>query len=167
MDEHGGAFPETYEAVRALPGVGDYTAGAICSICFERPTPGGRRGNVLRVLSRVMEDGAPVTNQKTKLPTARRCFRFMRRARGKLTQALMELGAMVCVRTARRNAEGRPLRDVSYQTRTTQARERSEEEAKREEDGCLSGAGRMPSMRANCSAASNTFVCSTERANSM
>ena len=65
MDEHGGAFPETYEAVRALPGVGDYTAGAICSICFERPTP-AVDGNVLRVLSRVMEDSAPVTNQKTK-----------------------------------------------------------------------------------------------------
>ena len=65
MDEHGGAFPETYEAVRALPGVGDYTAGAICSICFDLPTP-AVDGNVLRVLSRVMEDGAPVTNQKTK-----------------------------------------------------------------------------------------------------
>lgn len=41
------------------------TAGAICSICFDLPTP-AVDGNVLRVLSRVMEDGAPVTNQKTK-----------------------------------------------------------------------------------------------------
>ncbi len=65
MEESGGVFPKTYDAVRALPGIGDYTAGAICSICFELPTP-AVDGNVLRVLSRVMEDGAPVTNQKTK-----------------------------------------------------------------------------------------------------
>ena len=39
MEESGGVFPKTYDAVRALPGIGDYTAGAICSICFELPTP--------------------------------------------------------------------------------------------------------------------------------
>lgn len=58
MEESGGVFPKTYDAVRALPGIGDYTAGAICSICFDSPTP-AVDGNVLRVLSRVMEDSAP------------------------------------------------------------------------------------------------------------
>ena len=65
MEESGGVFPKTYDAVRALPGIGDYTAGAICSICFELPTP-AVDGNVLRVLSRVTEDGASITAQKTK-----------------------------------------------------------------------------------------------------
>ncbi len=39
MERHGGAFPQTYDEVRALAGVGPYTAGAICSICFNLPTP--------------------------------------------------------------------------------------------------------------------------------
>ena len=65
MDEYAGEFPRTYEAVRALPGIGDYTAGAICSICFELPAP-AVDGNVLRVLSRVMEDGASITPENQK-----------------------------------------------------------------------------------------------------
>ena len=112
MEEFGGEFPGTYEAVRALPGVGDYTAGAICSICFALPTP-AVDGNVLRVLSRVMEDGAPVTNQKTK--TAYRAALlplYEAGSRGKLTQALMELGAMVCVPNGAPKCEICPLRDV-------------------------------------------------------
>ena len=50
MEEHGGAFPADYAAVRALPGVGDYTAGAICSIAFGLPVP-AVDGNVLRAVS--------------------------------------------------------------------------------------------------------------------
>ena len=97
MEESGGVFPKTYDAVRALPGIGDYTAGAICSICFELPTP-AVDGNVLRVLSRVMEDGASITAQKTKNACREALLPLYEAVpRGKLTQALMELGAMVCV----------------------------------------------------------------------
>ncbi len=110
VEDYGGRFPETYEAVRALPGIGDYTAGAICSICFELPAP-AVDGNVLRVLSRVMEDEAPVTNQKTKnayrealLPV------YEAGPRGELTQALMELGAMVCAPNGAPQCESCPLR---------------------------------------------------------
>ena len=39
MERHGGVFPDSFEAVLALPGIGPYTAGAICSICFDRKTP--------------------------------------------------------------------------------------------------------------------------------
>lgn len=42
VSQHGGVFPADYAAIRALPGVGDYTAGAVASICFDRPR-GGRR----------------------------------------------------------------------------------------------------------------------------
>ena len=52
MEEHGGIFPSTYEEIRALSGVGDYTAGAISSIAFGLPVP-AVDGNVLRVAARV------------------------------------------------------------------------------------------------------------------
>ena len=59
MTEHGGEFPTDYAAIRALRGVGDYTAGAIASICFGLPTP-AVDGNVLRVVSRIRSEGAHV-----------------------------------------------------------------------------------------------------------
>ena len=124
MEEFGGEFPGTYEAVRALPGVGDYTAGAICSICFALPTP-AVDGNVLRVLSRVMEDGAPVTNQKTKtrtrrqkLLTARRSCPFMRRDRAERSRRRSWSSARWCAgRTVLPNAKAAPCRACALQTR--------------------------------------------------
>ena len=71
VDDYGGVFPRTYDEIRALPGIGPYTAGAICSICFELPTP-AVDGNVLRVLSRFLADDAPVTDERVKRETARR-----------------------------------------------------------------------------------------------
>ena len=65
VSQHGGVFPADYAEIRALPGVGDYTAGAVASICFDRPTP-AVDGNVLRVLARVTEDPSPVTKQSVK-----------------------------------------------------------------------------------------------------
>jgi len=52
VENHAGKFPETFDAVLALPGIGRYTAGAICSIAFNQPTP-ILDGNVIRVLTRV------------------------------------------------------------------------------------------------------------------
>ncbi|HEX4644651.1 MAG TPA: A/G-specific adenine glycosylase, partial [Verrucomicrobiae bacterium] len=52
MADHDGQFPETYEEILALPGIGRYTAGAICSIAFNQPTP-ILDGNVIRVLTRL------------------------------------------------------------------------------------------------------------------
>ncbi len=112
QDTYGGRFPETFEAVRALPGIGDYTAGAICSICFGLPTP-AVDGNVLRVLSRVMEDEAPITNQKTKNACREALVPvYQKGPRGTLTQALMELGAMVCVPNGAPKCESCPLREI-------------------------------------------------------
>src|SRR2546425_303209 len=51
VDQHGGRFPEQFDEVLALPGIGRYTAGAICSIAFNQPTP-VLDGNVIRVLTR-------------------------------------------------------------------------------------------------------------------
>lgn len=96
VSAHGGVFPREYDAIRALPGVGDYTAGAIASICFGLPEP-AVDGNVLRVLSRVTDDAAPVTDAAVKREYAARLREIYPTGRcGDFTQSLMELGATVC-----------------------------------------------------------------------
>ena len=96
VSAHGGVFPREYDAIRALPGVGDYTAGAIASICFGLPEP-AVDGNVLRVLSRVTDDAAPVTDAAVKREYAARLREIYPAGRcGDFTQSLLELGATVC-----------------------------------------------------------------------
>lgn len=96
-DKHGGVFPREFEAVSALPGIGDYTAGAIASICFEQPTP-AVDGNVLRVLSRVVESRAVIDELKTKQLFSNELKKvYPAGSSGDFTQSLMELGATVCV----------------------------------------------------------------------
>ena len=95
MEDHGGIFPGEYEAIRALPGIGDYTAGAICSICFDRPTP-AVDGNVLRVVSRITEDPTPIDLPVQKKAVAQALASVYPAQAGAFTQALMELGATLC-----------------------------------------------------------------------
>ena len=96
VDEYGGEFPRDHGAVLALPGVGPYTAGAICSIAFELPTP-AVDGNVLRVLSRLRADGAPIDLPEHKRRVQRELEGiYPRENPGDFTQALMELGATLC-----------------------------------------------------------------------
>ena len=96
-ERFGGVFPREYADVRALPGVGDYTAGAICSICFEQPTP-AVDGNVLRVVSRLTGDTRCVDEEKTRRAVRLALAEVYPAGRcGDFTQALMELGATVCV----------------------------------------------------------------------
>ena len=116
--EHGGKFPEKFEEVLALPGIGRYTAGAICSIAFNQPTP-IVDGNVIRVLTRVF---GIAENPKEKITNAwlwqlaeelvshaktqrrkenknsLRAFAPLRDVGlcSHLNQSLMELGALVC-----------------------------------------------------------------------
>jgi A/G-specific adenine glycosylase len=101
---HEGRFPEEYDAMLALPGIGRYTAGAICSIAFNEPTP-ILDGNVVRVLSRVygIRDNTrlPKTNgrlweEAERLVQLAGQLKTDGRTCSALNQALMELGAMVC-----------------------------------------------------------------------
>lgn len=97
VERHGGVFPADYAAIRALPGIGDYTAGAIASICFELPTP-AVDGNALRVLSRLCGDARCVDEPATKKAWREALAAVYPAGRcGDFTQALMELGATVCV----------------------------------------------------------------------
>ena len=96
VSDYGGAFPTDYDKIRALPGIGDYTAGAICSICFGQPTP-AVDGNVLRVVSRLTADERPVTQPAVKKDyTAALAEIYPAGQCAEATQALMELGATVC-----------------------------------------------------------------------
>ncbi len=105
MEKHGGEVPRTFEEVLGLPGVGRYTAGAICSIAFNLPTP-ILDGNVIRVLSRVFGVGgdprAKDTNARLwdlagQLVVTAEGIQAGHRNCGRLNEALMELGALVCV----------------------------------------------------------------------
>ena len=95
-EAYGGRFPSDAAALRALPGIGDYTAGAIASIAFGLPEP-AVDGNVLRVLSRLERFGESVGSDRVKK-------RFREALReiypvgecGAFTSALMELGETIC-----------------------------------------------------------------------
>ena len=90
MEDHDGVFPKTFAEVLALPGIGDYTAGAICSIAFGLPTP-AVDGNVLRVCSRLTADAAPIDKPQTKKDLTTRLAEVYPAGRcGDFTQALMK-----------------------------------------------------------------------------
>lgn len=95
MADYGGVFPVEYADVLALPGIGAYTAGAICSIAYDQPTP-AVDGNVLRVLSRLGDDDAPIDLPETKRRFTDLLAAVYPKEAGEFTQALMELGATVC-----------------------------------------------------------------------
>ena len=95
MERHGGVFPDSYEEVLALPGVGPYTAGAICSICFDKKTP-AVDGNVLRLVTRLTEDDTPIDDPAFQKQVRQRLAEVYPERAGDFTQALMELGATVC-----------------------------------------------------------------------
>ena len=95
MEDHGGVFPNTFQEVLALPGIGDYTAGAVCSIAFDLPTP-AVDGNVLRVISRITEDATPIDSPAYKKEVRDKLAAIYPQRAGDFTQALMELGATLC-----------------------------------------------------------------------
>lgn len=95
LNDHNGVFPNTYESVLALPGVGEYTAGAVCSIAFNKPTP-AVDGNVLRVISRLTNDPTPIDLPAYKKQVRNSLAKIYPENAGDFTQALMELGATVC-----------------------------------------------------------------------
>jgi A/G-specific adenine glycosylase len=98
IDKHGGQFPEKFDDVLALPGVGRYTAGAICSIAFDQPAP-ILDGNVIRVLSRLLGiAGDPRAKPvKTKLWRAAEALVIAGGDPSRLNQGMMELGALICL----------------------------------------------------------------------
>ncbi len=89
-------FPRDFKGIRALPGVGDYTAGAILSIAFRKPCP-AVDGNVLRILTRLLKSEENIDEPKTRKLFAEALRAVYPEEAGDFCQALMELGAIVCV----------------------------------------------------------------------
>jgi A/G-specific adenine glycosylase len=118
VEKHGGKFPENFDDVLALPGIGRYTAGAICSIAFDQPTP-ILDGNVIRVLTRIFGIAETPKEKQTNARLWQLAEGLVGRAKNAkdakeeftsppsrssrdtdscshLNQSLMELGALVC-----------------------------------------------------------------------
>lgn len=97
VEEYGAVMPDSYEKLIKLPGIGSYTAGAVASIAFGIPEP-AVDGNVLRVLSRLLADREDIGKAGTKKRFEDLIRDNMDRERaGDYNQALIELGAIVCI----------------------------------------------------------------------
>ena len=105
MEEYDGELPGDYEQLLSLKGIGEYTAGAIASIAFGLPEP-AVDGNVLRVFSRLLAQDGEIGKQAVKKSLAREVRRVLPKERpGDFNQALMDLGATICL------PNGQPLCD--------------------------------------------------------
>ena len=120
-EKYSGKFPQEYSAVLSLPGIGEYTAGAICSIVFNAPTP-AVDGNVLRVISRLTDDDSPIDAPSYKKSVRQHLEKIYPARAGDFTQALMELGATVCGPNRKPDCDRCPCNEIclGYQRGTAQ-----------------------------------------------
>ncbi len=96
-DTYGGQMPADHAALLKLPGIGDYTAGAVASIAFDIAEP-AVDGNVLRVVARITGDERPIDDAKVKKDMRAQVAAIIPHDRpGAFNQAMMELGAVVCI----------------------------------------------------------------------
>lgn len=173
VSEYGGQMPDDYEKIVSLPGIGSYTAGAISSIAFGKARP-AVDGNVLRILSRLRADDRDILNASVKKSVEEELADVMPSDRpGDFNQALMELGAMVCIpngapkcdicpwnELCRARAEGRTgafpqkarKKPRSIEEKTILVIQDAERVAlrKRPERGLLAGMYEFPSMEGHC-----------------
>ena len=109
VEDLGGRMPDSYEGLRKLPGIGEYTAGAVASIAYGERVP-AVDGNVLRVLARVGGSYGDITAQEVKNAHRQAIFDAMPCERtGDFNQALIELGATVCVPNGEARCDRCPL----------------------------------------------------------
>jgi A/G-specific adenine glycosylase len=168
MTDHNGRFPTDHAQVLALPGIGAYTAGAICSIAYNQPTP-AVDGNVLRVISRITDDTTPIDSPTYKNTVQQNLAGIYPDRAGDFTQALMELGATVCGPNRQPDCENCPCKAfcLGFQHKTavnlpvkSPKRERKTEEKtvfilfcdgkyaleKRPDNGLLAGLWQFPNV---------------------
>ena len=116
MDDYGGVIPSEYEELLKLKGIGHYTAGAIASIAYGKAVP-AVDGNVLRVISRVTADDSDIMKQSVRNRMEERLQEIMCDAKSEVipavfNQALMELGATVCVPNGAPRCESCPWKSI-------------------------------------------------------
>ena len=112
VEQYGGQFPESYEEIHALKGIGNYTAGAIGSFAFGIPKP-AVDGNVLRVVSRILASREDIMKAKvrTAIETALEEV-IPKDCPGDFNQGLIELGAIVCVPNGEPKCEICPAAEI-------------------------------------------------------
>ena len=137
VDGFAGEFPRTYEARLSLAGVGEYTAGAIASIAFGVSVP-AVDGNVLRVVSRITGDDSDISRPETKARMREALLQIIPRdAPGDFNQAMMELGATVCVPNGAPNCDNCPANSFCaafLQEKTAQLPVKAPKRARRTEE---------------------------------
>ena len=117
MEEHNGKIPDDYETLLKLKGIGHYTAGAICSLAYEKPVP-AVDGNVLRVLTRVSGDDTDIMKQSFRTEVEKSLFALLEDVCPSgvspkiFNQGLMELGALICVPNGQPHCEDCPWKDL-------------------------------------------------------
>lgn len=132
VEDYGGVIPDTYEELLKLKGIGSYTAGAIASIAYQKPVC-AVDGNVLRVLARVSGDDSDIAKQSVKADVERQLNRLIETYSGEenngilkpriFNQALMELGALVCVPNGAPLCEECPWKDFCVARGTEKTKE--------------------------------------------
>lgn len=112
MTEYHGVMPDSYEELLKLSGIGSYTAGAIASIAYRIPVP-AVDGNVLRVLARIRKDDRLISDAKVKSAVEQELLPAMPQDRpGDFNQAMMEIGACVCLPNGAPLCEKCPLASI-------------------------------------------------------
>lgn len=111
MTEHGGVIPRDYETLKSLPGIGDYSAGAILSIAFQDPFV-AIDGNLFRIFSRLLGIEKPLQDPSLRQEVTHIAKSLLPHDRpGDFNQALMDLGATICVGNAMPDCKVCPFRD--------------------------------------------------------
>ena len=112
VEEYDGKIPDTYEELISLPGIGDYTAGAILSIAYQKPYP-ALDGNVFRVLTRVFANPVDILSTQGKKEIRDLLLSILPTSdNSSFTQALMELGAVVCIPSGEPHCHECPLKHM-------------------------------------------------------
>lgn len=115
MEEYDGVFPTTYSEIIKLPGIGEYTASAISSICFgEKEVTVD--GNVMRVFTRFYNDFSNISKDRTKVMIHDRLLSVMAGNPGDFNEGMMELGEVICIPNGIPECSICPLKDgcLSY-----------------------------------------------------
>lgn len=118
VTEYQGEFPEKYEEILQLPGIGAYTAGAIASIAFGENVP-AIDGNVYRIYTRLTADGRDITKGKVQRDIYAQLKSLVPKdASGEYNQAWMDLGATICIPNGEPKCKECPLADVCMAKKT-------------------------------------------------
>lgn len=116
-EKYGGKIPADYKILLSLPGIGSYTAGAIASFAFQIPVP-AVDGNVLRVVSRLTASREDILKQSVKKKMEKLLTLKMSKDRpGDFNQALIELGALVCIPGGEPRCSTCPLKSLCLAAR--------------------------------------------------